>query len=411
MLKKRAMPAEEAMEIAIFVLDAMGCGDDYTPGRLELFFYNGSQTVDADISPVDDAVFGEISDPECAELLREIYEKDWEQELDDFRDRVLQLRVDEAVDGHIKKKQEEGILSGAVFGLVCGLLVGMLLGSAALFPLLLVASISLSVVTIFMGGPYGMVIAPMVMFLVPATGFLISQASSVLAWLLSVVSAGVIGAAVGSGLGVKYKRKKLSERRFELERGFRDKMNTYMLSPHDMLRFWKNKVEIYLHEKKALISGRIREAGAARAQLVKVAAELRNYKDAKSDLSARELTDRAREFAALIGDATKVNSILQKIEDKFVCRIEELQTLINRQEDMERAESRKEQLEAQARRLLNGTRTTLEEWKEEKQDLQNELSGMMNAFQRELATTKDIIKAEIELSQFSGDPAGLPNHH
>jgi hypothetical protein len=65
---------------------------------------------------------------------------------------------------------------------------------------------------------------------------------------------------------------------------------------------------------------------------------------------------------------------------------------------MERLAKRREELVKQANLLLDGTETALNDWDDGKQEIQNELFGMMNAFQRELATTKDTIRIEIKLN-------------
>jgi hypothetical protein len=175
-------------------------------------------------------------------------------------------------------------------------------------------------------------------------------------------------------------------------------MDTSTISPNVMIQFWGEKIETYLHKKKKIVSDKIKETSAARAKCNGLASELRNYKDEESIFSLQRLGERGQELIAIIDDATKVNGVLQKIEDKFVCHITELQTLIERQEEMKRLAKRREELVKQANLLLDGTETALNDWDDGKREIQNELFGMMNAFQRELATTKDTIRIEMNLN-------------
>ena len=147
------------------------------------------------------------------------------------------------------------------------------------------------------------------------------------------------------------------------------------------------------------VQTRIREASKTRAECIKIIEELKSLKKDHDPTTENKLLYQASNMAKVIEDAQKVNAILQKLEDKFAAKIEELRVLVTRQEQFERDQYRLQEIQGKVRKVIGKSEEIRENWKEEKSNLQIQIQGMMNAFQNQLLHTKDFVQAEISLKQ------------
>ena len=345
-------------------------------------------------------------DEEFRDLLVEVTEKDWAAELEDFRDKVINTKVEELTSKDINSNQEEGLKKGACIGGVLFATVGLFISKNLILLASLIAMIGVCIVSVFLMGGVGAVVSAILgiigvifysMLLMP----LIASGNILISKTVGVIACAAIGSIVGAGLGVKFLRYRLQQKKSELEQPYRESLTSYVLMPNDLLRFWESRVEIYLRERKSRVQSRIREASRTKAECIKIIEELKDLKKNHDPTTENKLMYQVKNMAAVVEEAQKVNTILQKLEDKFAAKIEELRVLVTKQKEYERDQYRLQEIEGKVRRIIGKSQEIKDDWSEEKSKLQIQIQGMMNAFQNQLLHTKDFIKAEISLSHHS----------
>lgn len=392
-----------AQNIVIKIHELMQCEQVYSSNQLRKNIRESSKPSSVKSSNLEvEKVIQRTTDEECRELLIEVSEKDWSSELDNFRKGIISLKVAEFVDAHISKNQEKGLHKGAYIGTLLAAVIGLFLGKDLILIASLIAMLAVCTVSLVLMSGIGallsavLVIVGIILYssiLLP----LMASGSLIISKIIGVVACATIGSAVGAGLGVKYMRYKLLQRKSELEKPQFESLKEYVLMPNDLLRFWENKVEIYLRERKSRIQLRIREASRTRAECLKILDELKDLDDSIEAKTKLDLKSQVKHMGNIIVDAQNVNVVLQKLEDSFASKIEELRALVNKQEKYERDQYRLQEIEGKIRKVIGKSRSIREDWLEEKKNLQIQIEGMMNAFQNQLLHTKDFVHAEIIL--------------
>ena len=113
---------------------------------------------------------------------------------------------------------------------------------------------------------------------------LIASGNILISKTVGVIACTAIGSIVGAGLGVKFLRYKLQQKKSELEKPYRDSLSSYVLMPDDLLRFWESRVEIFLRERKSRVQSRIREASRTKAECIKIIEELKELRKLTTQL-------------------------------------------------------------------------------------------------------------------------------
>ena len=345
-------------------------------------------------------------DEEFRDLLVEVTEKDWAAELEDFKDKVINIKVDDLVSKDINTNQEEGLKRGSYIGGLLFATIGLFISKDLILLASLIAMIGVCMVSVILMGGVGAVVAAVLgivgmtvysMLLMP----LIASGNILISKTVGVIACTAIGSIVGAGLGVKFLRYKLQQKKSELEKPYRESLSSYVLMPDDLLRFWESRVEIFLRERKSRVQSRIREASRTKAECIKIIEELKELKKTHDPTTENKLLYQVKNMAAVVEEAQKVNAILQKLEDKFAAKIEELRVLVTKQKKYERDQYRLQEIEGKVKRIIGKSQEIKDDWGEEKSKLQIQIQGMMNAFQSQLLHTKDFIRAEITLSNHS----------
>ena len=181
---------------------------------------------------------------------------------------------------------------------------------------------------------------------------LIASGNILISKTVGVIACTAIGSIVGAGLGVKFLRYKLQQKKSELEKPYRDSLSSYVLMPDDLLRFWESRVEIFLRERKSRVQSRIREASRTKAECIKIIEELKELKKTHDPTTENKLLYQVKNMAAVVEEAQKVNAILQKLEDKFAAKIEELRVLVTKQKKYERDQYRLQEIEGKVKRIV-----------------------------------------------------------
>ncbi len=399
---------QKADNITLKIHGHMNCKEHYSTNQLKsLIFKTNYLRQESTIGNSENKISEFIQstkDEEFRDLLVEVTEKDWAAELEQFRDKVIDLKVEESVGRDITLNQEKGLKKGAYVGGFLSAIVGLFIGKDLILLASLIAMIGISIVSVFLMGGVGAVVSAILgiigvifysMVLMP----LIASGNFLISKTVGIIACAAIGSIVGAGLGVKFLRYRLRQQQPELEKPYRAALDSYILMPNDLLRFWESRVEIYLRERKLRVQTRIREASKTRAECIKIIEELKSLKKDHDPTTENKLLYQASNMAKVIEDAQKVNAILQKLEDKFAAKIEELRVLVTRQEEFERDQYRLQEIQGKVRKVIGKSEEIRENWKEEKSSLQIQIQGMMNAFQNQLLHTKDFVQAEISLKQ------------
>lgn len=355
---------------------------------------------------------GEMADEECSRLLQEVSQKDWEEELDEFRLNRVEMMIEEEVNKTIEREKEQGMKKGAIAGAAIMGFVGLFLPWNLVMVAVLVTGIGVSLVSIVLTGGVGVLVAALlgIAGLILYSLVFAPMMAMLGAWfskLACVGACGLIGALVGGGLGVKWQRYQLMKQSDEKKALLRPNYGDYVLDVKDLLRFWESKVEVYLHDRKSRVKSKVREASSTKAECMRVISELEDFNEEENRATIRELKDKILLMNEITEDAQKVNHVLQRLEDEFVVKIEQLKVLVRQKEKFERDQYRHEELQGKARKLIGKSSQIAEEWEEDKEQIQIQITGMVQAFQSQLHHTKDFVKAEIQIVRDSDPKAWL----
>jgi len=334
-------------------------------------------------------------DEECRQLLIEVARKDWEQELIDYRQSLVEKLAGNSVRDSLNQIREAGLGPGAWYGLAVGAMAGLgmqlesLLLSIALF---LLVTISFSV---WVGG-LGLLLALILMVATPGliagVAFFISTGYQ---WVGSLILGSVGFFSGGLVYGV-IREQYLTSKEMEMLGSAREQFQNYILSPEDLLKFWNDRLKQFLLNRQNTIAHKIRECRRLIEECKSVSKDLESSPELNAPETIEKLAQRQKVTEAVLADALSANVILAKIEKGFLNRIRELEALVAKRNLMERELEKQKQLSLRIARLLGKTEENTLDWVQKKQEFQIELAGMIHAFEQELLHTKDMIEAEIE---------------
>jgi len=346
-------------------------------------------------------VISKTMDPECRKLLMEVAQKNWELELEDFRNRLIEDQVDEAVLAMAPKLQEAGIRKGVMAGAPTGFMLGLLVGPAGLMVWPIMAVITGSVALALAMGGVGFFLGFASLLFLPVLSAIIAemQASwaTAILYMLGGGFGALFGGCVGAGLNMRRYREKLMEpdSQFRVEK--RDKLSGYVLTPANLLRFWELRLETFLKEKKNRIRNRIQESIQAKQDMEKLIRDIRVLKATDMEAQIAPLQSRIAAMDSLIQDADMVTGLLNKLENRFSEKIVELKILVQRQLESEKLYDQRRALGGRVAKALGDADSQILNWQSDKQNLDLAIHGMVESFQSQLAHTKDFVEAEIQL--------------
>jgi hypothetical protein len=335
-------------------------------------------------------------DEECRQLLIEVARKDWEQELIDYRRGLVEKLAGNSVRDSLNQIREAGLGPGAWYGLGLGAMAGLgmqlesLLISIALF---LLVTISFSV---WVGG-LGLLLA---LILMVATPGLIAGVAFFISTGYQWVGSGILGAVGFFSGGLVYgviREQYLTTKENEMIGSAREQYQNYILSPEDLLKFWNEKLKLFLLTRQNAITHKIRECRRLIEECKAVSKDLESSPEPNTGETIAKLAQRQKITEGILVDAMAVNVILTKIEKTFLAKIRDLEALIAKRNLMQREQEKQKQLSIRIANLLGKTETNAIDWMQSKQQFQIELAGMIHSFEQELLHTKDMIEAEIEI--------------
>ena len=202
----------------------MVCEEYYSETKLKSKILNMNSTNgDLQIKNVNNEVkisqiIKSTKDEEFRDLLVEVTEKDWAGELEDFRDKVINIKVEELVSKNINANQEEGLKKGAYIGSLMSATVGLFISKDLILLASLIAMVGVCIVSVFLMGGVGAVVSAILgiigltfysMLLMP----LIASGNILISKTVGVIACAAIGSIVGAGLGVKFLRYRLHQKK------------------------------------------------------------------------------------------------------------------------------------------------------------------------------------------------------
>lgn len=277
---------------------------------------------------------------EFRELLVEISQKDWEKELESYRVLIVEKKVDQYFKRDFDLKNKDEIIPWALWGVFLGFVIGTFVSSDAILMGLGVFISTLSFTLVLMLGPLG-VFAGILFFAISSVllSLFFLFLNSLTAFSASLFG-GVISALIGGFSGVilhqlsyDYLNKEEIEEKKDV---YFDENRDYILSPQELLGFWEGKIQNYLHAQKYKITERIKDLTKKRTECFDIIKEIKlDRSSGRRDFLIR-LEKKLEEMNYVLGDAGKLNVLLQSLEDRFLSKISELKVLVEQQEALER---------------------------------------------------------------------------
>ena len=350
-------------------------------------------------------------DPECYELLESVCQMDWDEELVLFRERLIYDKVVEEVEreGYPKPGPWQPIAYSGLGGLAATLTaiisynvlpqIVMLFGYFAFPMILAILSRKWVVYESHLTGQtthaqvaagYGLICGIALMIGVP-----MGQVAALGGFLMALG-----GTVLGAWYGLSRREDAIEEKREERISLRRRDFDGYILSPFDLMTFWESQVMGYLRSLKGRCSLKLSQAARKRATSRKTIQEMSELPDPDLDMIQR-LEDNLIKLDDFVEDATSVNQVIQRLEDEYKLKIEELRELVLLQKKLENAEYRKGQLARRASRILDETDEMVDRWEVQKQELDLKMNAMLISFKEQLTHTRDFVEAEIGMQQIS----------
>jgi cell division protein FtsL len=216
--------------------------------------------------------------PEIHRLLSEIAKKDWEPELEKYRQELIELKID--------PRANEKIEPTAVF-------LGTLLWGITLFPCLLVMA--------------------------PVSAFLSTYISKNLSGFIILLMAGLLSAICVAYLFKKdfllmLHKLEIWKNRKELAKDWID----YVLSPSDLINFSKNRIEKFLMGRNREVLGILNKLN----DMIKdTKAQIDVLQDDESDLLRNQKFKQLDELNAMKGDMQRVQNLVDELSDELNNRV------------------------------------------------------------------------------------------
>jgi len=172
--------------------------------------------------------------------------------------------------------------------------------------------------------------------------------------------------------------------------------NDYELSPNDLMAFWDQRVKATLQEKRMGLNSRedevdsnvrecegaIQEVRAVDSKVINksILLELENHKE-----SLIEAKDEIRKYKAA----------LRTLEGTFEDKIKDLQGMLKKEQELEQRHREYEDLNTRVSGIIGKSQSVVSKWKEERDDLQSEIAGIIGGFQEHLQLAGEAIRHEL----------------
>ncbi|PCJ16361.1 MAG: hypothetical protein COB02_16495 [Candidatus Cloacimonadota bacterium] len=328
----------ESKSIILYLHQSIKCESEYSKKDLILDF-NISQNIPSK---------KQFQNEELQDLLHEISEKDWEDELTSFQEQIIDRKVSDDVSRFIKNEEQKALKPGAITTFCITLLIYLLVSGFSL--------ISLTVGIFF----------------------------------------GLFTCIAGAGIGVIIKRYLLNKDYLLISSPIRNKYESYAMNAGELLSFWDSKVELYLHYKKEFLADKIKQASQTTGECRKVLYELYELKEDNLEIEEK-LKEQIRQMSIVSEEASQMSQIIQRVEDQMMKKVYELKAMIQQEKLLEKQQYDREALSSKINQVLGKGEKINAEWSKEKTELKSQISGMMSTFQKQILHTKDLVMAEIEL--------------
>lgn len=341
-------------------------------------------------------------DEDCRNILEEIAARDWLQELEKFRQDVIEREAEKSSRDRLSRIREASLAGGSWYGALMGVLMGPGLSANGVTLILGLFMMSLITASVAIGG-IGWLFS---LFLLVALPISIAMASFLLSLGYSFVGpliTATVGFLSGAILHAWIREMSLREEEKLIRQLFREEMRTYILSPANLLEFWDTRLRNYLMARQSEVQKRIKECRRIIEECQHISRELLNSPEANALTTIEKLDRKRQEQEAILNDAFRANHLLNQLEKSFLARIDAVEKLEKQKRALEKKQEYRRHLRYRVEILMGRADENLSGWLLERQNLETEAVGAVRAFEDQLLHSRDYIEAQMELLEDKKD--------
>ncbi|MCJ8347637.1 UbiA family prenyltransferase [bacterium] len=337
-------------------------------------------------------------DAELQELLIEIRNKDWEQELDIFKEEIQLEKINQQRFSlqFLKDYQEYfyPLLLASILGLFISTQTAIVLYVLQLIFLCIYVLYSKLKHSLLAASLIGLIGGSFFVNIVP----LLAQ-GSLLASFFGICMASGIGILLSLAMMYRFDVKPIDV--FPILASY-EFLGPFPLQPEDLLRFWESKMGIYIAKKKVDLKFLLKNIYQKKEELNLLLLELSEFEDL-SDHSAKDgLLRSLQEAQSTEDDMVHVMETLSLMERGFLKKIGSLKFVIEEKEELERKLERRKTLHLRINQAIGAKALDKKTWELEKKKMQVELQSMMTVFHAEILHSGDFFQAQLELTEDKG---------
>lgn len=185
------------------------------------------------------------------------------------------------------------------------------------------------------------------------------------------------------------------------------------MSPELLLEFWDSEALGFINSRTKRVNHHLKSLVASKEECLDLQEEIRGFEELKERESALDkIGEKIANIDTSIVETKKVNEVLVKVNNELIQKIQELKSLIRKKVKLEEQKATLEKREIENNQRLEDLKNrisstigdvdlTLNSWESEKSDLEAEILGLMKSFKEQLASSSDLIHAEIELEKLN----------
>jgi len=318
--------------------------------------------------------------------LQEILNKDLQSEFESFRNQVVRNHVQSQLEDRIR---DHDAFAPSLVWIVVLLFIGVFAGSFLNRDAILIAFVIMTMIPVSFGailfGLIGFTIGLILLLFGVSGYFLLARYLPLETGMFTILVGSSIGAfyscliALLTDQWVRYPRMKVQEK--ELRKEIEEEFQDYQMRPSECLEFLESKVAHYIENTRYELNNKLKESKRVEEQASKVIHELGNSLDSGAMRSRQASTKAVQEARDFQTESESLTKFLEDYQQRLNSMIFRLRTIMK--EEQKAAQKRRDHLrnQKQARQLLAYSEEIYGSWKEEKDDLKEELHDLVDEFQ------------------------------
>jgi hypothetical protein len=337
-------------------------------------------------------------DKELQTLLTEISFHKWEEELESYRQEMIQEKVQHEINSK-NKIHAVSFHKDALYFASLGLLIALslnpetlsLISTISQLILLLLFFVTTAAFTGIVGG----------LILIGITGIIPAACSIAISSIpgahtvIAVIVCTLASFFMGSFFLELYHRQKLKLQNSDLYDELRKHYLDYILEPQELLNFYNQRIASYFFSKKSWLQSRMNEFQETKDECREILKLHRTSPESFDQAEIINMQEKLYRLNNLHQETAQVLNIIQQVESGFEAKMNHLKTLANHQKQLEERKSKLEQVQKKLENFLGAEQK--ESWDSEKDTVKHEIKGIILAMQEQFSHTREFVKAQIQL--------------